>query len=136
MGHGDSSTFCEDTFKPPSACISNAVPLLLPRPKNMLCWARSPGSSGQVGYTQIRLPLVNWVGGNGSTLRHTNRMGLLRRMSMRTAPGLSRSLCSRRSRIQDTARPKTQKHTACCATRHTVSYALTGCRVLYGWHLT
>lgn len=67
----------------------------------------------------------------------TNRIGFLRRSPVqrigrvptRAFSGLSRSLCCRRSRIQDTARPKTPKHTWRCATRNTNQIHLTGCHV-------
>ena len=54
--------------------------------------------------------------------------------SRESLSGPSRSLCSRRSRIQDTARPKPPKHACRCATRNTDQIRLTGCHVLYHPH--
>jgi hypothetical protein len=51
--------------------------------------------------------------------------------SRESLSGPSRSLCSRRSRIQDAARPKPPKHACRCATRNTDQIRLTGCHVLY-----
>ncbi len=52
----------------------------------------------------------------------------------RTLAGPSRSLCSRRSRAQDMARPETPKHASRCAPRTPPQIHLTGCHVLSHTH--